>query len=204
MQILNSPAFAGAAAGQSREWVANQNNQTKETIALSRDELNGQIAALKSMGLSDKQISEGMKLVMTQNAENQRATLKAFVSMANEQTRAGATLGAAKTRASVGENPDEKELRNLETQIAKLESKTKWEAQPTLRAQHAEFERQIGALARKLKKPYADGGQGGPASTSDGNQEPTLEVRNRQTGEEGTISASEYSSHRGLYEVISN
>jgi hypothetical protein len=216
MQIMNSPAFAGAAAGQSREWIATQNNQTKETIALSKQELDGQVAALKSMGLSDQQISKGMQIVMTQNAENQRATLKAFVDMANEQTRAGATMGAAKARgAKEGPSAILEDLKKLRAQVQAWRSVKDWATQGDLADKVSAADRQIAIYQDYLGLPREGGpeaspapAKGGQAPTSGGKQPKQVHIRFRRAegghaaGTTGWVDAADFDGNDSLYERI--
>lgn len=151
---------------QSRQQVAGQQGDVRLQIQEMKGKIQQGVADLKAQGVSDANIVKMLLGTAQEEGKQERFVEGEKGKTERAKIGAGATLGAAKTRATTTESSDEKELRNLQTKIQGLTAKTKWEAQPELRAQVEEFRVQAKALATKLGKPYIEGSGGAPAPKS--------------------------------------
>ncbi len=160
------PYVAGAEQTQSRERIASEQGKVKEIVQQMKSAQAEKYATLRAQGVDE---ATAAKLAL--GIMNEQGTQERFVEGEKGKTErakigADATKAAAGTRASAAEDPDEKRLRNLESRIAALKSKTDWEAQPDLKDMVTEFETEADAAAARLGKPRKQKPGSAPATTS--------------------------------------
>lgn len=200
-----APLIPTIEAGRSREMVAKMGADTKLKTEQSKNLRLALTAKAKEEGLDARMIQSALLATEGMDDKMQIAYFKAMIDLQRTQIGAEATKSAAGIRATApkgGEDPDEKELRNLQNSIRALTAVTDWEKQPSLAGQVQEFQRQANALATRLGKPYVNGGNTGPKPkpapqqppqpTNTGGGPTKIRVRVKATGQTGTISPQNF------------
>lgn len=188
-------------AGRSREAVAKTNADAKMKTEQTKNLRLALQAKAKEEGLDARMIQDALLKTEGMDDKMQIAYFKGMIDVQKASISAEATKSAAGIKASApkgGEDPDEKELRNLQNAIKGLTSVTDWEKQPTLAGQVSEWRDQAQALAKRLGKPYVEGGNTGPKpkaaapATAPAQPKPSaggkIRVKVKATGQVGSIS----------------
>lgn len=164
MQWLG-PLLPTMEAGASRRAVATTAADARRDVEALRAEKGTLVAVMRENGLNDRAITETLLKLEGLDAQQQRAALHEVMATERAKIGAGASVRSAGIRADAQmakagpESSDEKELRNLESAIAKITSVTDWQLQPGAMDQLKQFATQHDALAKKLGKPYAGGSE---------------------------------------------
>lgn len=148
-----SPMLPSMIAGQSRQNVAGTQAGAREAVANLNTHKALLIQTMKQRGATEHETNAAQIALGKMTVDEQIAALKYQQALEVAKIGAGATLGAAGIKADTKEDPDEKRLRNLESRIQALKSKTDWEKQPDLQEMVSEFEAEADAAAQRLGKP---------------------------------------------------
>jgi len=200
-----SPLLPTIEAGRSREMVAKLGAETKLKTEQSKNLRLALQAKAKEEGLDARMIQAALLATEGMDDKMQIAYFRGLIDLQRSQVGAEATKSAAGIKAAApkgGEDPDEKELRNLQNSIRALTAVTDWEKQPSLSTQVQEFQRQANALATRLGKPYVEGGstatkpkpapQAPPPPTNQSGGATKIRVKVKATGQTGTISPQNF------------
>lgn len=190
------------AAGQSRENVAGMQTDARRDAATLRSNTTALIAIMKENGLQDRDISNTLTKIEGLDVKQQIAVLQAITDLEKSRIGAGATLGAAATRASTGEDSAEKELRTSITALANITSKPEWQKDSASMSEFTRLTARINELQKSLGRPAGSTAprpkQDVPKSTSSSastkTTQPggTIKVRNKKTGQTGSIPAQNF------------
>lgn len=162
------PMIPGAQAAQRAAQVAQIGADSRTEGGALKSQTQAFTAKLRAAGVSEQAL---VKLGLGQVKEEglqQRAVESENGKTERARIAADATKSAAGIRAKAGEDPDEKRLRNLESRIQALKSKTDWEAQPDLKDMVQEFEQEADAAAERLGKPRRQKGTSKPQPKAPG------------------------------------
>lgn len=189
------------AAAEGRREVAGIQADAKTQAADMRNQTMALVAIMKENGLQDRDISKTLTQIEGLDVKQQIAVLKALTDIEKARIGAGATLGAAKTRADAGsgpEDPAEKELRTSINALANITSKPEWQKDAASMAEFKRLTARISELQSSLGRPAGQtaprrSAKPKPAAPSTPPQSGgTIRVRIKKTGQTGSIPAANF------------
>lgn len=205
----DAPQFAQAAsqaAGiNSREQIAREAAKVKEVVQSTKSDMALQIAQLKAQGVDDATLVKLMLGTMGEQGKQERFVEGEKGRTKRNENSADALRFGAKSRADGKEDPAEKELRSLQSEMGAVVSKPDWTKDPASVAEASRIQARIGELHRlvgregpsspgPLQGPAAPGATSGPGKTPDPSKKP------KPSGKEPAAGAASvrYSKSRNL------
>lgn len=184
-----------AIAASGRQDAARIQAETKMAVARLDAEKSTLLAIMRENGMDTRHFEQMLKATETLDVSQQQAVLKAVTDLMKAQISAGATLGAARTRADAPKGPNAtlETLKKEIDEVKSLKSKTDWEKQPETvqRIQELEdnikvYKEALGVPSPGKSKPSQPAQQPSAPAKSDGSERKRIKVR-LPNGATGTI-----------------